>query len=116
MYRATQSFPADERFGLTSQLRRSAASVGANLAEGCGRRSDGEMSRYVQIAMGSPAELSYHLLLSRDLKFLGGSQFETLNASTQEVLKMLSSLSARLKDNANDGKLSAKAASASAGS
>jgi four helix bundle protein len=66
-YKGTQCFPFEERFGLTSQIRRAAASIPANLAEGCGRRSDGEMARYVQIAMGSGAELSYHLLLARDL-------------------------------------------------
>ena len=63
IYKNTKVFPQDERFGLTSQVRRSASSIGANLAEGCGRRSDGEMARFVQIAMGSGAELSYHLLL-----------------------------------------------------
>ncbi len=61
IYRDTRCFPSDERFGLTSQIRRSCSSIGANLAEGCGRRSDPEMARFVQIAMGSGAELSYHL-------------------------------------------------------
>ena len=56
VYKATQGFPKEERFGLTSQMRRSSASIAANLAEGCGRRSDGEMARYVQIAMGSGAD------------------------------------------------------------
>jgi four helix bundle protein len=60
VYKATQLFPKEERFGLTSQIRRASASIAANLAEGCGRRSDGEMARFVQIAMGSGAELSYH--------------------------------------------------------
>jgi four helix bundle protein len=69
-YKSTQGFPKEERFGLTSQIRRSAASIPANLAEGCGRRSDGEIARFIQIAMGSGAELSYHLLLARDLGFL----------------------------------------------
>jgi four helix bundle protein len=69
-YRATQDFPKEERFGLTSQIRRSSASIAANLAEGCGRRSDAEMARFIQISMGSGAELSYHLLLARDLGFL----------------------------------------------
>ena len=64
VYKITQEFPKDERFGLTSQVRRASSSIAANLAEGRGRRSDGEMGRYVQIAMGSGAELSYHLLLS----------------------------------------------------
>jgi four helix bundle protein len=70
IYRDTHDFSKEERFGLTSQIRRSSASIAANLAEGCGRRSDGEMARYIQISMGSGAELSYHLLLARDLDFL----------------------------------------------
>ena len=63
VYGETKTFPQEERFGLTSQIRRSCASVPANLAEGCGQRSDGEMARFLQIAMGSGSELSYHLLL-----------------------------------------------------
>jgi four helix bundle protein len=70
VYKATQAFPKEGRFGLTSQLWRASASIPANLAEGCGRRSDGEMARFVQMAMGSGAELSYHLLPARDLEFL----------------------------------------------
>ncbi len=76
VYRATRAFPSDERFGLSSQMRRASSSIGANLAEGCGRRSDGEMGRFVQIAMGSGAELSYHFLLARDLRF-----WEKLNST-----------------------------------
>ena len=52
IYKATRCFPNEERFGLTSQIRRSCASIGANLAEGCGLRSDGEMARFIHIAMG----------------------------------------------------------------
>jgi 23S rRNA-intervening sequence protein len=52
VYRITHVFPKEERFGLTSQVRRASASIAANLAEGCGKRSDGEMARFVQIAMG----------------------------------------------------------------
>jgi len=53
IYKQTRCFPSDEQFGLTRQMRRSGASIGANIAEGCGRRSDNEMARFVQIAMGS---------------------------------------------------------------
>ena len=74
VYKATQAFPKEERFGLTSQIRRASVSIGANLAEGCGRRSDGEMGRFVQIAMGSGAELSYHLLLAKDLGLVTNEQ------------------------------------------
>ncbi len=97
VYRTTQKFPRDERFGLTSQVRRSSASVAANLAEGCGRRSDGEMGRFVQIAMGSGAELSYHLLLSKDLGYLETTEFEHLVSELDEVMRMLSSLWSRLR-------------------
>ncbi len=97
IYKATQCFPSEEKFGLTSQIRRSCASIGANLAEGCGRRSDGEMARFVHIAMGSGAELSYHLRLARDLEFLPKTSSEHLRSDLREVMRMLSSLSQRLK-------------------
>jgi len=97
IYRDTRCFPSEERFGLTSQMRRSCASVGANIAEGCGRRSDGEMARFVQIAMGSGAELSYHLRLARDLDLISKSSYEHLRYSLSEVMRMLSALSRKLK-------------------
>ena len=87
IYKATQCFPKEERFGLTSQIRRSSASVGANLAEGCGRRSDGEMARFVHIAMGSGAELSYHLRLARDLDFLSNALSEQLRSDLNGVMR-----------------------------
>jgi len=96
IYACTRSFPADERFGLTSQLRRSCASIPANLAEGCGRRSDGEMARYIQIAMGSAAELSYHLLLARDLGLLNDVAHTKLEDELNTIMKMPCGLSARL--------------------
>jgi four helix bundle protein len=98
VYKATQSFPKDERFGLTSQMRRASASIPANLAEGCGRRSDGEMARYVQIAMGSGAELSYHLLLARDLGFVRSEDYAELDANLERLMKMLSALSAKVRN------------------
>jgi len=97
VYKDTQSFPNEERFGLTSQIRRASASVAANLAEGCGRRSEGEMARFVQIAMGSGAELSYHLLLAKDLCFLAEDHYGELSAHLERVMKMLSALSGKLK-------------------
>jgi four helix bundle protein len=98
VYKTTQAFPKEERFGLTSQIRRASSSIAANLAEGCGRRSDGEMGRFVQIAMGSGAELSYHLLLARDLGFVSEEQHSELNASLERVLRMLSALSAKVRN------------------
>src|SRR5437879_13371675 len=87
VYKITQAFPKEERFGLTSQIRRASASIAANLAEGCGRRSDGEMGRFVQIAMGSGAELSYHLLLAKDLGFVTNEQFAALNDTVERGLR-----------------------------
>jgi four helix bundle protein len=95
VYRGTAHFPKAELFGLTSQIRRSSVSIEANLAEGCGRRSDGEMARFFQIAMGSGAELSCHLLLARDLGFMNSAEYTTLHESASEVLRMLSAFSDR---------------------
>jgi four helix bundle protein len=83
---------------LTSQICRSAASIAANLAEGSGRRSDGEMARYIQISMGSGAELSYHLLLARDLGFLKNPEYSSLNSDLGEIMRMLSSLSQKIRN------------------
>lgn len=91
-YRATRSFPSDERFGLTSQIRRSASSIPANIAEGCGRRGDAEFHRFLQIAMGSASELEYHLLLSHDLEYLDPSSHKELSGEAVRVKRMLSSL------------------------
>ena len=98
IYRGTRDFPKEERFGLTSQIRRSSASIAANLAEGCGRRSDGEMARFIQISMGSGADLSYHLLLARDLGFLRNTEYSSLNSDLGEVMRMLSSLSQKVRN------------------
>jgi four helix bundle protein len=108
IYKSTQCFPSEERFGLTSQMRRSCSSIGANLAEGCGRRSDGEMARFVQIAMGSGAELSYHLRLARDLDLLSKPSSDHLRADLGEVMRMLSALSQKLRPRADVVQLKAK--------
>ena len=109
IYKETNAFPKEERFGLISQVRRAASSIPANLAEGCGRRSDGEMGRFVQIAMGSGAELSYHLLLCRDLGILGDPEFSRLSADLDEVMRMLSALSGRVRVRSREGVLELKA-------
>lgn len=92
VYEVSRVFPREEIYGLTSQLRRSAISVGANIAEGCGRRSDGELIRFLQIARGSASEVEHHLLLARDLKFLPVNTHRDLEKQLQEVQRMLTSL------------------------
>src|SRR5437588_7788522 len=79
IYKETRSFPIDERFGLTSQIRRCSASIGANIAEGCGRYGDGDFGRFPSIAMGLASELQYHLLLAKDLELLHPLTYKTLN-------------------------------------
>src|ERR1700735_2069284 len=92
IYRHTRKFPKEELYGLTSQLRRASASIGANIAEGCGRRSDAEMKRFLQIARGSASEVEYHLLLAKDLQYLAAEEFTDLEGRMQEVQRMLASL------------------------
>jgi len=79
-------------YGLTSQLRRAAASIAANIAEGCGRRSDREFKRFLQIARGSASELEYHLLLARDLRFLPAPDHASAQVGIAEVQRMLTAL------------------------
>ena len=92
VYVTTRTFPKDEIYGLTSQVRRSAASIGANIAEGCGRRSDGELCRFLQIARGSASETEYHLLLAKDLGLLSESDFRKAEHKVLEVQRMLTAL------------------------
>jgi four helix bundle protein len=92
VYRATATFPGDERFGLTSQLRRSCASIPANIAEGCGRDSSADFARFLQIALGSASETEYHLLLARDLRYLDDGPYRELELQVQRVKRMLSGL------------------------
>jgi len=91
-YKTTQGFPREELYGLTSQIRRSSASIGANIAEGCGRRGNGDFHRFLQNAMESASELEYHILLAHDLGFLPQPKFKDLNTNIVEVKRMLSAL------------------------
>jgi four helix bundle protein len=96
LYTATRDFPRQEVYGLTSQMRRAAVSIAANIAEGCGRRSDGELARFLQIARGSASELEYHLLLARDLGFLNEEEHQRMELKLIEVQRMLPALVQRV--------------------
>jgi four helix bundle protein len=91
-YRATRSFPGEERFGLTSQIRRSAVSIPSNIAEGCGRGSDADFARFIQYAVGSSSELEYQILLARDLGYMNDVACEALSDRLVEVRRMLIAL------------------------
>src|SRR5262249_29662383 len=91
-YEIPRSFPRDEIFGLVSQIRRSAASVAANIAEGCGRRGNAELHRFLQIAMGSASEIEYHLILSKDLSDHKQERHDKMQSQVEELKLMLSSL------------------------
>ncbi len=99
VYRVTGSFPAEERFSLVAQLRRSAASVPANIAEGCGRGGQREFARFLSIAAGSASEAEYHLLLARDLGYLDEGMHRDLDQRINEVKRMLNTFVQRLSAN-----------------
>lgn len=92
LYRKTKLFPREETYGLTNQIRRAASSIGADIAEGCGREGEAELGRFLQIALGSASELQYHLLLARDLAYVPSGDYERLAAEVTGVKKMLTSL------------------------
>ena len=97
VYRVTANFPREERYGLTTQMRRAGSSIAANLAEGCGRDGDAELNRFCSIALGSASELQYFLLLARDLNLLASSDYERLAEETTDVKRMLTGLARKLK-------------------
>jgi four helix bundle protein len=91
VYRVSKVFPSDERYGLTVQLRRAVVSVASNIAEGCGRGSDKDFSRFLGIAAGSASEAEYQLLLARDLGYLLDDDYRHLNSKINEVKRILNS-------------------------
>jgi four helix bundle protein len=95
-YEATRTFPASEIYGVTRQVRKAAHSIPANIAEGCGRGSDAELARFLQIAMGSASELEYHLLFAKDLGILDPKTHCELEPEVIEVKKMLATLIRKL--------------------
>jgi four helix bundle protein len=97
VYEATRKFPKEELYGLTSQMRKSPSSVPMNIAEGCGRGSDLELGRFLQIAMGSASELEYQLIRARDLTYLDLKEYEDLDRDTTDAKRMLARLIAKLK-------------------
>ena len=97
IYKASNGFPRSEIYALTSQVRRAAVSIASNIAEGCGRKTETDFARFLQMAMGSASEVQYDLLLARDLKFIKESEFQQLEGDITEVKRMLTALIQKLK-------------------
>ncbi len=98
VYKITQQFPGEEKFGMTSQIRRSTVSVAANIAEGSKRQHLKEYIQMLYIAQGSLSETKYYLLLARDLKYLNDEVYQQILSQSQEISKMLSGLINSLKN------------------
>jgi four helix bundle protein len=101
IYRATSSWPREERFGLISQVRRSALSVASNIAEGAARRTTGEFLQFVGIAQGSLAEAETQLLLAQRLGYLAGRDASVLLRAGAEISRMLAGLTSSLRRRKN---------------
>jgi four helix bundle protein len=101
IYKATATFPREEVYGLTSQLRRASASIAANIAEGFGRGGNAELARFLQTGMGSASEVEYHILLARDLNLLSKNNYEELAGLVVEVKRMLASLLMKVRRDQN---------------
>ncbi len=101
LYRLTAHFPKEEIYGLTSQICRAAAFIPANIAEGAGRETQAELAHFLAIAAGSAAELDYHLLLARDLRYIGTRDHPELENCLTEIKRMLYGFSKTVKSNAD---------------
>jgi len=99
IYKSTKFFPKEEVFGLTSQIRRSFASIGYNISEGSGRNSDKEFAHFINIALGSSNEAENQLILSRDLEYLSENNFQELSEELILLKKKLVTLWNRLNRN-----------------
>lgn len=97
VYHLSEHLPADERYGLTNQIRRSCASIPTNIAEGCGRNTQSDLARFLHIAMGSASELEYQLLLVHDLGYIESEHYNDLNGKLIEVRKMLNTFIQRVR-------------------
>ena len=92
VYQVTGKFPTEEKFGLISQIRRCAVSIPSNIAEGHGRKSDGEFCQFLRIAYGSSSELETQIILSKRLSFIRDSEHENIMSKLTEIHKMLNTL------------------------
>ncbi|MCA9858552.1 MAG: four helix bundle protein [Thermomicrobiales bacterium] len=100
IYQSTNAFPTDERFGLTSQLRRAAVSVPSNIAEGNARNSTADYLRFLRISRGSLAEINTHLLIAKRLGYLDDGSSSSLLSKTDELMRQLTSMHSAIERSA----------------
>ena len=98
VYIATKDFPVEERYGLTSQIRRATISIPSNIAEGSSKRSTREFLRFLNISYGSLAELEAQLILANDLNFLSEKQLVDITANIEEIGRMVNGLIRSLEE------------------
>ena len=104
IYEITKSFPKEEIFGLTSQIRRASSSIGINIVEGCGRGSDEDFKRFLRNASGSAFEVEYILLLSKDLNYISEEKFIELTPKAEELKIKISKLILKIEEDINKKK------------
>lgn len=97
IYKATQCFPKDELFGLTSQIRRAVSSIPTNIAEGCGRRTNAELANFLNIASGSASEVKYEILLAKEIGYISTEQQDKWTREISEIRSMLAAYMKALK-------------------
>jgi len=97
VYRTTGGFPDHERYGLVSQMRGACASIPTNIAEGCGRQTNNEVARFIDIATGSASEVEYQLLLAKGLGYLPEDEHKNLSAEVIEIRRMLLAFNKKLR-------------------
>jgi len=97
IYSITRLMPKDEIYGLISQIRRSASSIPINIAEGCGRGSDADFSRFLHMSMGSASESEYLLFLCKELNYIDSDLYQDLITDITLIKKMLNSLLTKTK-------------------
>jgi len=99
IYKITLGFPKTETYALADQMRRSASSIPTNIAEGCGRNSNLELSHFLNIALSSSNEIDYQILLTKDLGYISQEQYELLKNQIGEIKAMLIALISKLRNN-----------------
>jgi len=98
IYRSTRAFPKSELFAMTGQIRRAAASIPANIAEGCGREGEAELKRFLNISLGSACELDYFILLATELDYLAPQEAKSLSREILELRRMIGAFIRNLKE------------------